>query len=241
VARDQQGRVAGFTIMTTSGRHHPREFADDPMVAGWLRHLRRQPIPASQELLLIRRWLTREAGDGPCAVQGAFWLDLKRTYMELRPRLRRNYGTANCPEVYAPVLAPLGGGLIPDGVVEIDGRPYHGMFVEFGPSSVDGWLTRIAADELGLPEDDLLDLRRRQLLVDGRRVDLTPLEFEVLHYLRQHEGATVPHYALLADVWGYQADLASNVIEAVVHSLRKKLGPRSSMIETVRGVGYRLR
>lgn len=241
VARDQQGRVAGFSIMTTSGRHDPRRFADDPVVAGWLEHLRREPIPASQEVLLIRRWLTRESGDGPCDVQGAFWLDIKRSYMELRPHLRRNYATANCPEVYVPVLAPLSGGLIPDGVVKIDGRAYYGLFLEFGPSSVDGWLTRIAADELGLPEDDLLDMRRRQLLVDGQRIDLTSLEFEVLHYLRQHEGAPVPRYALLTDVWGYKADLASNVVEAVVHSLRKKLGARSSMIETVRGVGYRLR
>jgi DNA-binding response OmpR family regulator len=51
----------------------------------------------------------------------------------------------------------------------------------------------------------------------------------------------VPRYALLADVWGYQADIGSNVVDAVVHTLRKKLGARASMIETVRGVGYRLR
>ncbi|HZD71129.1 MAG TPA: winged helix-turn-helix domain-containing protein [Actinomycetes bacterium] len=241
VARDQHGQVAGFIIMAPSGRYDPRRFADDPVVDGWLQHLRRDPIPASQEILMIRRWLTREAGDGPCGAQAACWRDLKRGYMELRPRLRRNYATTNCPEVYAPVLAPLHGGPIPDGVVEIDGRAYHGAFLDFGPSSVDGWLTRIAAEELGLPEDDLLDVPRRQLLVDGRRIDLTSLEFEMLHYLRQHEGATVPRHALLADVWGYQADIGSNVVEAVVHSLRKKLGDRASMIETVRGVGYRLR
>ena len=46
---------------------------------------------------------------------------------------------------------------------------------------------------------------------------------------------------LLADVWGYDANVGSNAIEAVVHSLRKKLGPRSSVIETVRGFGYRFR
>ena len=51
----------------------------------------------------------------------------------------------------------------------------------------------------------------------------------------------VSRYDLLADVWGYDANVGSNVIEAVVHSLRKKLGPRSSVIETVRGVGYRFR
>ncbi len=151
----------------------------------------------------------------------------------------RPYSTTNRPEVYAPVLAPLGGAAIPGGEVELDGRIYYGVYLEFGPSSVDGWLTRIAADELGLPEDDLLDVRQRQLLIDGERIDLTPLEFELINYLTEHAGAVVSRYALLADVWGYDANIGSNVVEAVVHSLRKKLGPRSSMIETVRGVGYR--
>lgn len=54
-------------------------------------------------------------------------------------------------------------------------------------------------------------------------------------------GCDRPRYALLTDVWGYQADIGSNVLEAVVHALRKKLGAHASMIETVRGVGYRLR
>jgi DNA-binding response OmpR family regulator len=94
---------------------------------------------------------------------------------------------------------------------------------------------------LGLPEDDLLDVRHRQLLADGKRIDLTPLEFELLNYLAQHAGAAVSRDALLSNVWGYDADIGSNVVEAVVHSLRKKLGSRSSMIETVRGFGYRLR
>jgi hypothetical protein len=70
VARDGYGELAGFIIMTNSGRHDPRRFTDDPVVVNWLDHLRQNPIPASQEVLLIRRWLTREAGDGPCAAQG---------------------------------------------------------------------------------------------------------------------------------------------------------------------------
>jgi hypothetical protein len=108
------------------------------------------------------------------------WLDLKRTYMALRPRLRRNYGATDHPEIYGPVMDQLGGGIIPQGVAEVGGRQYHGLYLEFGPSSVDGWLARLTARELGLPEDDLLDVRQRQVLVDGRRVDLTPKEFEVV-------------------------------------------------------------
>ncbi len=40
---------------------------------------------------------------------------------------------------------------------------------------------------------------------------------------------------------GYEADVGSNVVDAVIHTLRKKLGGKASMIETVRGVGYRFR
>ena len=68
-------RPSGWRVTSRgrSGRHDPRGFADDPVVEGWLQHLRREPIPASQELLLIRRWLTREAGDGPCGAEAACW------------------------------------------------------------------------------------------------------------------------------------------------------------------------
>lgn len=239
VARDTGGSVAGFFILTTSEQLDLRTFADDPVVAGWLGHLEREPIPASQVLLLGRRWLTWGAGEGLSEAQAAFWLDLKRFYMALRPRLRRNYGTTIYPEIYGQVLGSLGGGTIPDGVVDIDGVAYHGLYLEFGPSSVDGWLTRLAAEELGLPEDELLDVRRRQLLVDGARIDLTPLEFEVVHYLRERAGEPVSRQALLADIWGYDTIIGSNVVDAVVAGLRRKLGGRADMIQTVRSVGYR--
>jgi DNA-binding response OmpR family regulator len=45
---------------------------------------------------------------------------------------------------------------------------------------------------------------------------------------------------LLADVWGYDYDGGSNVVDVVVRSLRKKLGERAALIEAVRGTGYRL-
>ena len=76
--------------------------------------------------------------------------------------------------------------------------------------------------------------------MDGRRVDLTRLEFDVLDYLHQRRGKVVDRSDLLRDVWGY-SHVGSNVIDTVVRSLRKKLGERASMIETIRGLGYRLR
>ena len=76
-------------------------------------------------------------------------------------------------------------------------------------------------------------------MLDGRRVDLTRLEFEVLSYLDQRRGQVVERSDLLRDVWGYEYSGGSNVIEANVRSLRRKLGDRADSIETVRGLGYR--
>ena len=81
---------------------------------------------------------------------------------------------------------------------------------------------------------------QRQLVLDERRVDLTRLEFAVLDYLLQREGKVVERSALLRDVWG-STYVGSNVVEVVIRSLRKKLGERAPMIETVRSIGYRLR
>jgi DNA-binding response OmpR family regulator len=73
----------------------------------------------------------------------------------------------------------------------------------------------------------------------GGRVDLTRLEFEVFNYLYERPGRVVERSALLRDVWGYDYVGGSNVIEALIRSLRRKLGDRASSIETVRGLGYR--
>jgi DNA-binding response OmpR family regulator len=111
--------------------------------------------------------------------------------------------------------------------------------LDFGPSSVDGWLARLVGNELGLSADELLDSEARQLVIDGGRVSLTRLEFGVMDYLIRREGKAVDRQSLLADVWGYDYQGGSNVVDAVVRVLRKKLGPYASVIETISGVGYR--
>ena len=92
-----------------------------------------------------------------------------------------------------------------------------------------------------IEDDSILDLVQHQLVLDGRRVDLTKLEFEVISYLYQRKGTVVERSELLRDVWGYDYAGGSNVIEANVRSLRRKLGDRAASIETVRGLGYRFR
>jgi DNA-binding response OmpR family regulator len=113
--------------------------------------------------------------------------------------------------------------------------------LDFGPSSVDGWLARLVASELGVEDDSLLDSAARELVLNGRRIGLTKLEFGVMDYLQRNAGQAVPRISLLENVWEQSYDGGSNVVDVVIRALRKKLGDRAAVIETVQGVGYRLR
>lgn len=128
-----------------------------------------------------------------------------------------------------------------DRSVQADGDSYSTAMLDFGPASVDGWLARLVASELEIENEGLLDAAARELVLNGRRVGLTRLEFGVMEYLDQHAGKAVPRIALLENVWEQHYDGGSNVVDVVIRSLRKKLGDKASMIEAVQGVGYRLR
>jgi len=93
--------------------------------------------------------------------------------------------------------------------------------------------------ELGI-EPEMLDTQSHELVLDGHRVKLTKLEFEVFRYLYTRKGTAVSRASLVEDVWGWK-HTGSNVIEAVMRTLRKKLGDKSESIETIRGLGYRFR
>jgi len=84
-----------------------------------------------------------------------------------------------------------------------------------------------------------LDLARRQAKLDGHVANLSDREFRLLHHLVEHAGEVVSRERLLSEVWGYQFDPGSNVVDVCVRRLRKKLGERAP-IETVRHAGYRL-
>jgi len=82
--------------------------------------------------------------------------------------------------------------------------------------------------------DELLDVESHELVLGDRRVKLTTMEFQVFLYLYERENKPVTRASLIEHVWGYKYT-GSNVVEAVVRSLRKKLGERASDIETIRG------
>ena len=241
VARDRGGRVTGWFSLLDSDTLHPSRVRGDPVVAAWARDLREHPPPNGQLALGLRRWLDAEHGELPCASQAACWLDVKRTYMALRPRLRRMYVVVRDVPTYWPVVEQLGFRPLPGVAAVLDGAEYTSVVLDFGPGSVDGWLAGLLAAELGVDEEPELDAVARELSVQGECVALTPLEFGLLGHLRKREGRAVARRELLAEVWGTEFTGGSNVVDAVVRSLRHKLGSAAPVVETVRGSGYRLR
>ncbi len=82
-----------------------------------------------------------------------------------------------------------------------------------------------------------LDLRTRRLSVEGRTVELTAREFALAETFFRHPGQVLSREQLLSNVWGYDYDPGSNVVEVYVRYLRQKLG--EARITTIRGMGYR--
>ena len=75
--------------------------------------------------------------------------------------------------------------------------------------------------------------------MDGEEVQLTAKEFALLHGLMQRPGRVMTRERLLDEVWGADITVTTRTIDTHLKRLREKLGPASSLIETVRGVGYR--
>jgi DNA-binding response OmpR family regulator len=84
-----------------------------------------------------------------------------------------------------------------------------------------------------------LDPRTRRVVVAGQNLELSAREYSMLEVLMRHPDQVMSREQLLSQVWGYDFDPSSNVIDVYVGYLRKKLG--AGTIETVRGAGYRLR
>jgi hypothetical protein len=239
VVRDREGIVTAFFVLLDNATMLPPR-VDDPVVRQWVEHLRNERIPRGDPVLGLRRWLDADHGEKPCASQAACWLDVKRTYMALRPDLRRIYVTVQDVPTYWPAVEKLGFRPVAVGA-PLDGTTYTSVFLDFGPGSVDGWLAGLVAAELGLEARLRLDETSHEVVIEGSRIGLTPLEFGVLQRLESAQGRAVTRAELLESVWETSFTGGSNVVDAVVHSLREKLGPHGDAVETVRGVGYRLR
>ncbi len=236
--RARSGELVGCSIVA-EWRDIPRSFEDhDPVTAAWAHHAAHHPLPPGQTTLVHRRVLASETGEGPSGPQAAAWVDLKRDYLRLRPQLGRLYTTVVDPAPFLSALVVLG--FVPfSEPVLLGDHPFELASLSFGPDSVDGWLSRLAAVELGIVAGEFLDPSDRTVDVGATRVQLSPLEFGVLTRLSEGHGRAVTRAELLESVWGTSYTGGSNVVDAVIRSLRLKLGSSGSRVETARGVGYR--
>jgi two-component system phosphate regulon response regulator PhoB len=85
-----------------------------------------------------------------------------------------------------------------------------------------------------------LDVDRHEVRVSGKAVALTALEFKLLKTFLERPGRVQTRETLLSDVWGIDAEITTRTVDTHIKRLREKLGPAGDVIETIRGVGYKL-
>ena len=230
VARGAAGDVLAFYLFARRDDPHADLGAVDPLFAAWQTHLAAHPVDG--EILFIRQLSAR--ADAASAARTACILDLKRNYIE-RWGMARIYSYAFADD--RDLLHRLGfrpleqtqTGMPGTMVLEVPGRD----MIEWVSALVD-------AGPQGMADGDELDFARdrREIVVEGRAIELTPLEAQVLAELIDHAPGVVRREDLIERIWR-RAFVGSNVVDTVVRTLRKKLGARRECIQTVAKAGYR--
>lgn len=235
VSRERPGGVDALMIVLPADQVSEDVLSVDPVAAEWVGDFRKRRD--GSRALLIRRVVDAEAGDDLVPARAALALEVKRTYMEMRPSLRYIYLGGKGP--YFDWCVPLH--------FQHFGAPhredeFNSYKLDMGPGSVDGWLSDVLGEDLGNEASTavpMLDAESHEFVVGGERIGLTPLESGVMALLMARQGRAVSRADLVESAWGYSSDATSNVVDAVVRTLRRKLGDRAAMVETIRGVGYR--
>ena len=109
---------------------------------------------------------------------------------------------------------------------------------------VNAVLARSSAKQEEQPEilkfDGLeINIPARTVTVDGKKVELTPKEYELLFYLVENKNIALSRNKLLSDIWGYDFFGDDRTIDTHIKNLRNNLGPYRDYIVTLRGVGYK--
>jgi DNA-binding response OmpR family regulator len=118
------------------------------------------------------------------------------------------------------------------------------------PFSFDELLARISAllrrpkhiIQKELTTKDLyMNLATRTVLLKNKKINLTLKEYMILEFLMRHPGQVESRESILASVWDFAFDSFSNVVDVHIKNLRKKINKHDELLETVRGVGYKLK
>lgn len=237
VTRAADGTVSAFYVYARHTDPLDELATRDWLLASWRSHLAGEPVGG--EALFVRELLARsDWEDRPERI--ACMLDLKRAYFE-RWHLSRIYTIANEGTLASPVMRRLG-------FVPLHGQDglAHSMVLDLPGDGLVGWVTAL----IGLPLSSVQDseenrgLRfvrdRREVVAGGRTLILTRLEAEVLAALIEAAPEVVSREAMVESIWR-RTVVGSNVVDAVVRTLRRKLGPDGSRIVAVPKAGYRYR
>ena len=85
-----------------------------------------------------------------------------------------------------------------------------------------------------------MNIKKHDVTVNGKEVALTLKEFELLEKLMLNKGIVLTRDQLLTEIWGYDFDGETRTVDVHVRTLRQKLGEKGDLVQTVRGVGYRV-
>jgi len=86
----------------------------------------------------------------------------------------------------------------------------------------------------------VMDPEKHEVLVEGRRADLTSSEFNILYLLASHRGRVFTREQILDHIWGSEKIVLDRTIDVHIKNLRDGLGPAAGLIKNIRGVGYKL-
>lgn len=103
-----------------------------------------------------------------------------------------------------------------------------------------GGLQKNQNQDLLVCGDITMDLKKHQVTTSGKPCVLTVKEFDLLHYLMANMGIVLSRDQIMEAVWDFSYAGESRTIDMHIRSLRQKLGPAGKVIQTVRGVGYRI-
>ncbi len=150
VCRGGSGEVAAFSVVVRLPEIDTRLAGVDPVFKAVLDDVRQRPLNADTEALVLRSALGRRRGEYPSPELGSMVVDLKRMYLELRPRLARVYTVVGDWESVGPVIRIMGFDRVRS-EIRVGDRAVHLCALDFGPGSVDGWLARHVLVESGEP------------------------------------------------------------------------------------------
>jgi two-component system phosphate regulon response regulator PhoB len=110
---------------------------------------------------------------------------------------------------------------------------------------VQGLLRRLSPADEGQPRrleigTIVLDSERHEVTIKGAVIELTATEFRLLRLLMERKGRVQTREHLLLNVWNYETEIETRTVDTHIRRLREKLGDQADLIETLRGVGYRM-